>query len=151
LKAKINMSGKKSNKKVFKEANKKLPKELSGRVPTLQVIAMPEHCNPSGDIFGGWLLSQMDLAGADAAIDVVRSRVVTKAVTAMEFHAPVYIGDKVHLYTDPKKVGNSSIAIQVESWAKRRKDGEYVKVTEGLFTFVKIDMNRKPTPIGPSP
>ena len=127
-----------------------IPKELIGRVPTLAVIAMPENENPSGDIFGGWLMAQMDLACADRAIDTVRGRVATRAVEAMEFHKPVMTGDKLFLYTDVRKVGNTSITIHVESWAKRRNGGEYVKVTEGLFTFVRIDKNRKPTPIGGS-
>jgi acyl-CoA thioesterase YciA len=125
----------------------KLPKELKGRVPTLQVIAMPENENPSGDIFGGWLLSQMDLAGADAALDITGGRVATRAITAMEFHKPVYTGDKLCLYTTLENIGNTSISIHVESWAKRRKNGKYAKVTEGLFTFVKIDKDKKPASI----
>ena len=126
----------------------KLPKELLGRVPTLAVIAMPENQNPSGDIFGGWLMSQMDLASADKAIDTVKGRVVTRAVEAMEFHKPVNIGDKLFLYTDVRKIGNTSISVHVESWAKRRKTGEYAKVTEGVFTFVRIDKEGKSQAIG---
>jgi len=132
------------------EANK-IPKELKGRLPTLAVIAMPENQNPSGDIFGGWLMAQMDLAAGDRAIDTVKDRVVTRAVEAMEFHQPVLTGDKLFLYTDVRKVGNTSITVHVESWAKRRKTGEYAKVTEGTFTFVRIDKKRKPTAIGLTP
>jgi acyl-CoA thioesterase YciA len=93
-------------------------------------------------------MSQMDLAAADTAIDTIKDRVVTRAVEAMEFHKPVNIGDKLFLYTDIRKIGNTSISVEVESWAKRRKTGEYAKVTEGIFTFVRIDREGKPKTIG---
>jgi acyl-CoA thioesterase YciA len=133
------------------DKSEKIPLELKGRVPTLAVIAMPENENPSGDIFGGWLMAQMDLAAADKALDTVKGRVATRAVQGMEFHKPVMTGDKLFLYTDVRKVGNTSITVHVESWAKRRSSGDYEKVTEGTFTFVRIDNKRRPVPIGPRP
>ena len=127
-----------------------LPKELEGRIPTLKVIPMLPDSNPSGDIFGGWILSQMDLAGASRAYQVVRGRIVTVGVEAMSFHKPVFLGDQVSFYTKVAKIGRTSITIEIESWALRHKHGqnyEYIKVTEGLYTYVHIDEHRKPAPI----
>ena len=125
----------------------KLPEHISGRVPTLRTFAMPADSNANGDIFGGWLLSQMDLAGGARAYEFCSGRVVTVGIEAMTFHQPVFIGDEMSVYTDVVKVGRTSVTIKVESWARRRESREYVKVTEGLFTFVHIDQNRKPAEI----
>ncbi len=124
-----------------------MPKEIAGRFPTIRVIAMPKDANPSGDTFGGWLLSQMDLAGAAHAYKYVEQRIVTIGVEAMTFHEPVFIGDEVSIYTDIEKVGRTSIAIAIECWAFRRDGREYVKVTQGRFTYVTIDEERKPVEI----
>lgn len=134
----------------FEEKEPDLPEELKGRVPTLKVIPLLQDSNPSGDIFGGWILSQMDLAGASRAYQVVGGRVVTVGVEAMSFHKPVFLGDQVSFYTKVFKVGSSSITIKIESWALRHNRGqnyEYIKVTEGLYTYVHIDENRKSTKI----
>jgi acyl-CoA thioesterase YciA len=124
-----------------------MPKELEGRIPTLRTIAMPADSNPFGDIFGGWLLSQMDLAGGAHAYKHIGQRVVTVGINGMTFHKPVFIGDEVSIYTRIQKKGVTSITIHIESWAFRRHGAEYAKVTEGLFTYVLIDENRHPVPI----
>ncbi len=127
-----------------------LPAELQGRVPTLRVIPMLPDSNPNGDIFGGWILSQMDLAGASRAHQYVRGRIVTVGLDAISFHKPVFLGDQVSFYTKVFKTGTTSITIKVESWAMRhtsQKAYEYIKVTEGLYTYVHIDQNRKPAKI----
>jgi acyl-CoA thioesterase YciA len=127
-----------------------LPAELRGRVPTLKIIPMLPDSNPNGDIFGGWILSQMDLAGASRAYQYVGGRIVTRGVEAISFHLPVFLGDEVSFYTKVFKVGGTSITIKIESWALRHTYGrnyEYIKVTEGLYTYVHIDENRKPTKI----
>ena len=110
-------------------------------------IAMPADANPNGDIFGGWLLSQMDLAGGSAAGRRARGRTVTVAITAMTFHRPVFIGDEVSCYTDIVKVGRTSITVRVESWARRGTGGEQIAVTEGIFTYVAIGDDRRPCPV----
>lgn len=124
-----------------------LPRELTGRIPTIRTIAMPADANPFGDIFGGWILSQMDLAGGAHAYKHLGKRVVTVGIEAMSFHKPVFIGDEVSLYTEMKKIGNTSISIHIDAWAFRRAGGGYVKVTEGLFTYVHINEKREPVPI----
>jgi acyl-CoA thioesterase YciA len=110
----------------------------------LRAIAMPADANPHGDIFGGWLLSQMDLAGSVLATRRARGRVATVAIATMTFKRPVFIGDAVTCYARIAKVGRTSIAIEVESWASREVSGEHVKVTEGVFTYVAIGPDRKP-------
>ena len=111
---------------------------------TLRMIAMPRDTNPSGDIFGGWLVSIMDMAGGTIAIHESKGRVVLAAIDKMSFLRPVLVGDEVSCYGHIVKKGNTSIQISVESWVKRPKGGEIYKVTEGLFTFVAIDDERKP-------
>ena len=114
---------------------------------TLRTLAMPADANANGDIFGGWLMSQMDLAGAVAAIRRAGGRVATVAVDAMEFHRPVMIGDLLSCYATVVKVGRSSIAIDVESWVQRRHSGKAEKVTQGRFTYVAIDESGRPRPV----
>lgn len=116
--------------------------------PALRTIAMPADANPNGDIFGGWLLSQMDLAGAIIAQERCGGRVVTIAVDAMKFHKPVFIGDEVSCYARMEKEGTTSMRVHIDTWARRRNTREDVQVTEGTFTYVAIDENRKPIPIG---
>ena len=116
--------------------------------PALRTIAMPAHANANGDIFGGWLLSQMDLAGAVLATQKSHSRIATIAIDAMTFKAPVHVGDEVSCYCKVDRIGNTSITIHVESWARSRL-GELDAhlVTEGKFTYVAIDEDRKPIPV----
>ncbi len=125
------------------------PNESVGEKPegnrTITVVAMPADTNPSGDIFGGWILAQMDIAGGVAASRRAEGRTVTVGVKEMEFHKPVQVGDLVSCYTQVQKVGTSSIAIKIEAWTTNHyHQSALVKVTEGVFTYVAIDKNRKP-------
>ena len=112
--------------------------DVSGEV-AVRTLAMPADTNPSGDIFGGWLLSQMDIAGAMVARQMTKRRVVTVAVNAMEFHEPVYVGDLVTCYAEVVRTGKTSITVRVAATARRRDLGEVVKVTEGTFVYVAVD------------
>ncbi len=113
----------------------------------LQTVAMPADANAYGDIFGGWLVSQMDLGGAVLAHQRARNRVTTVAIDQMVFIKPVYIGDLVCCYATVIKTGHSSIAIKLQVWAIRMRYGIEEQVAEGTFTFVAIDENGKPKPI----
>ena len=117
------------------------------RVPAVRTLAMPADANASGDIFGGWLLSQMDIAGGIAAHELARGRVATVAVEAMEFHLPVYVGDLVSCYAEVTRAGRTSITVHVETEARRRDTGETIKVTEGIFVYVALDENGRPRPV----
>lgn len=108
---------------------------------SLQTIAMPKDTNASGDIFGGWLLSQMDIAAAVAAGKVAGGRVATVAIENMVFLVPVHVGAVVGCYTEIVNVGRSSIQVLVEVWIDSRNSQDKIKVTEGLFVFVSIDEN----------
>jgi acyl-CoA thioesterase YciA len=119
--------------------------------PALRTIAMPADANANGDIFGGWVLSQMDLAGGSLAVQRARGRVATVAITGMSFHLPVFIGDEVSCYGTITKIGRSSITVHIESWARRHRTGERVRVTEGTFTYVAIGDDRKPRKVPPEP
>ena len=124
-------------------------KSPPARDPAIRTLAMPADANPNGDIFGGWVLSQMDLAGGAVAAQRAGGRVATVAVTAMTFHRPVLVGDEVSCFGEVVKVGRTSIAVHVESWARRGFSNERIKVTEGLFTFVAIGPDRKPRAVPP--
>jgi acyl-CoA thioesterase YciA len=115
--------------------------------PALRAIAMPADTNPNGDIFGGWLLSQMDLAGGSIASHRSQGRVATIAIEAMTFHKPVHVGDEVSCYCELVRVGRTSITIKVETWTRPRAGGAQVKVTAGVFTYVAIDEDRRPRPV----
>ncbi|NQV83909.1 MAG: acyl-CoA thioester hydrolase YciA [Rhodospirillales bacterium] len=116
----------------------------------IRTLAMPADANPSGDIFGGWLISQMDIAGGVTANARAQGRVATVAVTGFTFHKPVWVGDVVCCYTDIQKTGRTSITIGIEAWVLRRNEsGDRLKVTEGVFTFVALDKEGKPRPVPP--
>ncbi len=117
--------------------------------PAVRTLAMPADTNPSGDIFGGWLLAQMDIAAGTIAYQRARGRVATVAVDAMTFHKPVYVGDVVSTYAEVMRVGRSSITLHVEVWAMRGRTGEELKVTEGRFTCVALDERGRPRPVPP--
>ena len=106
---------------------------------TVRTLAMPADTNPAGDIFGGWVMSQMDIAGAIAAVERAQGRVVTIAVDSMTFIAPVKVGDVLCVYTTVERVGNTSITIGVEAWARRNRIADRVKVTDGRFVYVALD------------
>ena len=112
-----------------------------------RTLAMPADINPFGDIFGGWLMAQMDAAGAITATRWAQGRVVTAAVTDMAFLQPVKMGDVVCCYTDPVREGRTSLTQRVEVWVLRQGKGERVKVTSAEFTFVALDESGKPRPI----
>ena len=114
---------------------------------TIRTLAMPADTNPSGDIFGGWVMSQMDIAGAIAAVERVRGRVVTVAVEAMTFIAPVKVGDILCVYTTVERVGTTSITISMEAWARRNRIDERVKVTAGRFVYVALGEDGMKRPV----
>ena len=123
------------------------PESPPATEPAIRTIAMPADTNPHGDIFGGWLICQMDLAGATMATRRAGGRVVTVAITAMAFHRPVCVGDEVSCYCSIEKIGTTSITIKIESWARRGTGTTPIKVTEGLFTYVRVDPDGRPQPI----
>lgn len=113
----------------------------------IRTIAMPADANGNGDIFGGWLVSQMDLGGAILARNTARSRVTTVAIDGMAFLQPVAVGDTVSCYARLERVGRTSMKIDVEVWVQRFTDGVQLRVTEGIFTYVAIDDAGKPHPV----
>jgi acyl-CoA thioesterase YciA len=112
-----------------------------------QTIAMPRDTNRNGDIFGGWLVSQMDLGGAILASKISKARVVTVAMEGMSFLQPVRVGDTVACYARIDRVGNSSMRIPIEAWVNRFMTGEEVRVTEGVFVYVAVDAAGKPVSV----
>jgi acyl-CoA thioesterase YciA len=119
-----------------------------GKLPALRVMPMPADSNQNGDIFGGWIMAQVDVAGGAVASRVARGRVATVAVKEFVFKQPVQIGDLLSFYADVVRVGNTSVTINVEVFAERRpSDPTVVKVTEATLTYVAIDANGRPRPI----
>jgi acyl-CoA thioesterase YciA len=114
---------------------------------TLRLQAMPSDVNINGDIFGGWVLSQMDIASGIIAGQRAKGRVTTVALDAMKFIRPVKVGDVMCIYGRIERVGRSSMGVMIEAWALRFKDGSREKVTEAMFTFVAIDQNGRPRPV----
>ncbi len=112
--------------------------------PAIRTIAMPADTNPAGDIFGGWLMAQMDLAAGNAAARRARGRCATVAVEAMTFLSPVSVGDEVSLYAEVASVGRTSLRIAVEAWRRVRAGDETNQVTRAVFTFVAIGPDRRP-------
>lgn len=112
-----------------------------------RVLAMPTDTNPKGDIFGGWIMSLMDMAGKMSATTVANNRVVTVAVDRIVFRQPVKVGDVVCCYTDIVRTGRSSVTLSIEVWAMRQGQGDRVKVTDAVFTFVAVDDEGRPCPI----
>lgn len=115
------------------------------REPTLRAAPMPSDCNANGDIFGGWVLAQMDIAGGIAASRFMKSRCVTRAIEAMTFEAPIRVGDVVSLYTRVTRVGKTSVTVHIETIVQRKFGTETKKVTDGDFVFVAIDADGRPT------
>ena len=116
---------------------------------TLRTLAMPADANAAGDIFGGWVMAQMDLASGIRAAERARGRVVTAAVKEMAFELPVKIGDTLNVYTEIVRVGRTSITLQVEAWAHRARHRILEKVTAGTFIMVALDEDGNPTPAPP--
>jgi acyl-CoA thioesterase YciA len=117
--------------------------------PMIRTIAMPADSNPDGDIFGGWLMSQMDLAAGNLAARVARGRCVTVSADAMNFLRPVKIGDEVSVYCELLSTGRTSLKINVEAWRRTRNTREEFRVTRAVFTFVAIDAEGNPRPVNP--
>ncbi len=126
------------------------PEQPQGEL-TVRLVAMPADTNANGDIFGGWVLSQMDQAGGIAAVDRAKGRVVTIAIEAMTFIRPVRVGDVLCVYTAIDRVGRTSMKLHVEAWARRFGAHAREKVTDAYFTFVAIDENGRPRPVPPAP
>ena len=114
-----------------------------------RTLAMPADTNANGDIFGGWLLSQMDIGGGVFASKITKSRTVTVAIEAMNFRKAVYVGDLVSVYANLVRVGRTSITVHLEAWVVRRKELQSILVTDGNFTYVSIDDNGRPQPVSP--
>jgi acyl-CoA thioesterase YciA len=114
----------------------------------IRTLAMPADTNQNGDIFGGWLLSQMDVAGGIFAAKTAKSRTVTVAIDAMNFRKPVYVGDVVSVHANLVRVGRTSITVHLEAWVLRRRESQSILVTDGNFTYVAIDDQGKPRQIG---
>lgn len=113
----------------------------------IRTLAMPADTNPSGDIFGGWVLAQMDLAAGIMAAKRSEGRVATVALDGMSFHAPVFVGDVVSCYAKVTRIGRTSMTVEVETYVERGRIGADFKVTEGRFTMVAIDDEGRPRPV----
>ena len=128
-----------------------MEKIIKNKIPSIRTVAMPADTNSSGDIFGGWVLSQMDLAGGVLATQVSKKRITTVAIDKMRFHKPIKVGDIVSFYTQVNNTGNTSITIDIETFVTRKNDqlekNQEIKVTEGKFVYVSIDLNGRPIPI----
>ena len=129
-----------------------MPKDPSpSGEPAIRTTAMPADANPAGDIFGGWLMAQMDLAAGNVAARRARGRCATVAVDRIVFHSPVFIGDEVTVYADLLAVGRTSMKLKIAAWRRPRDGEERTQVTEAVFTFVAIDSERRPRPVPPAP
>jgi acyl-CoA thioesterase YciA len=113
-------------------------------MPMIRAIAMPSDTNPSGDIFGGWLMAQMDLAAGNMAQRRAQGRCVTVAVDGMAFLSPVHVGDEVSFYAALLSVGKTSMRLSVEAWRRPRESEDMIQVTKAVFTFVAIDESGRP-------
>jgi len=123
----------------------------AGKIPALRVVPMPADSNQNGDIFGGWIMAQVDVAGGTVAARVARGRVATVSVNSFVFKQPVQIGDVLSFYADVQRIGRTSVTVNVEVYAERgREDTKVVKVTEAALTYVAIDLEGRPRPV-PAP
>ena len=113
----------------------------------IRTLAMPADTNANGDIFGGWLLSQMDVGGGVFAAKIAKSRTVTVAIEAMNFRKAVYVGDLVSVYAHLVRVGRTSLTVRLEAWVLRRREEQPILVTDGNFTYVSIDDDGRPQPV----
>jgi acyl-CoA thioesterase YciA len=123
------------------------PSDVERGEPAVRTLAMPADTNPSGDIFGGWVIAQMDIAAGIVAARRAQGRVATVALDGLSFHRPVYVGDLVSCHADVVKVGRTSMTIKVDTYVIRARTMEEVKVTEGHFTMVAIDAEGRPRPV----
>jgi len=121
--------------------------DLKGQMPAIRLVAMPADANAAGDIFGGWIMSQVDIAGSVVATRRAKGRVVTVAVNSFEFHQPVFIGDLISCYAEVSRVGNTSLTVDVKVYAERSRLESPIKVTQAVLTYVAVDDQRKPRPV----
>ncbi|MBS0518974.1 MAG: acyl-CoA thioesterase [Proteobacteria bacterium] len=119
----------------------------SPRDPIIRTVPQPADMNGNGDIFGGWVLSQMDVAGGAMAARAAKGRVATVAITAMTFVQPIKVGDMVSIYGNVARIGRTSITVDLETMVQRRHDSAEIQVTHGTFVFVAIDDDGKPRPV----
>jgi len=128
--------------------NKQDSASLPNRQPTLRVVAMPSDCSYTGDVFGGWVMAQVDIAGSIPALHRAKGRVATIAVNSFQFRNPLFMGDLVSFYAEIVKVGKTSITVDVEVYAQRDPAKPVcVKVTEATLTYVAVTEDRKPRPV----
>jgi len=128
--------------------NKQVSVTLPQRQPTLRVVAMPSDCSYTGDVFGGWVMAQVDIAGSIPALHRAKGRVATVAVNSFQFKNPLFMGDLVSFYAEIVKVGNTSLTVDVEVYAQRDPSKPVcVKVTEATLTYVAVTEDRKPRPV----
>lgn len=127
--------------------------QLPDREPVIRIIPMPKDTNPNGDIFGGWIMSHVDLAGSIVAASRIQGRMATVAVNQFTFKHPVYVGDLVSIYGEVQRVGNTSVTVYAEVYVQRSMigqfPGEVVRVTDATLTYVALDENGRPRPIPP--
>ena len=116
-------------------------------IPTIRLVAMPADANAAGDIFGGWIMSQVDIAGSVVAMRRAAGRVVTVAVNSFEFQQPVFVGDLISCYAEVTRVGNTSLTVEVTVYAERDRVELPIKVTQAVLTYVAVDDSRKPRPV----
>jgi acyl-CoA thioesterase YciA len=128
-----------------------MAESLPAGEPAIRTIAMPGDTNPAGDIFGGWLMAQMDLAAGNVAARRARGRCATIAVERITFHSPVKVGDEVTVYAELVAVGRSSMKFQVSAWRRARDSDDSSKVTEAEFTFVALNSDGRPRPVPAEP
>jgi acyl-CoA thioesterase YciA len=132
--------------------NSEIPTSLPKREPTLRVAAMPSDANYTGDIFGGWLMGQVDIAGSIPAVHRARGRVATVAVNSFVFKQPIFVGDIVSFYTRIEKTGRTSVTVDVEVYVQRDPENPTcLKVTEATLTYVAVGEDRKPRPLPAQP
>jgi acyl-CoA thioesterase YciA len=121
--------------------------DITNKIPAIKVIAMPKDSNADGDMFGGWILSMMDLAAYVPARKLAKKRLVTVAMDEINFHKPVFVGDCLECYAEVEKVGNTSITVKVDTYVERKESQDREKVTEGRVVFVAIGKDRTPVKI----
>lgn len=127
------------------------PVSLPDREPTLRVVAMPSDANYAGDIFGGWLMGQVDVAGSIPALHRARGRVATVAVNSFVFKQPIFVGDVVSFYSRIVRIGTTSITVDVEVYVQRDPENPTcLKVTEAQLTYVAVGEDRRPRPVPPA-
>ncbi len=134
------------------EAHQTFCELLQGEIPELRVMALPAYTNGMGDIFGGWIMSQVDIAGSIPAARRTRGRVVTVKVNSLEFHRPVNVGDLISCYARIIRTGNTSITVEVDVYAQRNPAQEQcIHVTQATLTYVAVDSNGRPRPVPGQP